>query len=127
MPVLSAQSSFEEPDGEDPSSEVQTSPLERAQTLFAALDIDLVLNLLTIFYDDSSRKLDCFTIENNFSYMLKDQAFWNNLHYKWLVVNTLGRNPDSGRLCARIYGKIRTDGETGTKSWYTNFSLILQY
>jgi hypothetical protein len=34
-------SSFEELE-EDPSTEVQTSPLERAQTLFAALDIDLV-------------------------------------------------------------------------------------
>jgi hypothetical protein len=36
----SVSSSFDETE-EDPSSEVQTSPLERAQTLFAALDIDL--------------------------------------------------------------------------------------
>ena len=42
-------SSFEEVEG-DPSSEVQTSPLERAQTLFAALDIDLVSFHLKHYY-----------------------------------------------------------------------------
>ena len=40
MVIFAAFSTFEETE-EDPSLEIQTSPLERAQTLFAALDIDL--------------------------------------------------------------------------------------
>ena len=40
MVLFAAFSTFEETE-EDPSLEIQTSPLERAQTLFAALDIDL--------------------------------------------------------------------------------------
>jgi len=68
MSLILAQTSFEEPDAEDPGSEVQTSPLERAQTLFAALDIDLVLNLLSTFYGDSSKKFDSLTMEKKFEY-----------------------------------------------------------